>query len=136
MMEPRKPEFWISDTEESFSSGPFDTRGEAVAAAPDELGLDPGQTFFSCEAQWETETFGPFADRVIEMAQDMAGDEAPECAEDWLNDISKEAVQDLDDALSAAWEAWLDKHDLRPKWFTAQDVQEHRAPTEEKANGI
>jgi hypothetical protein len=123
-----KAEFWISDNEESFGAGPFDTREAAVAAAPEELDLEPGQTFWSCEASWETETYAPYADRVIEMAQELAADEAPETAEDWLDGVPDEATQDLDRALKATWDAWLSKYSLEPKWFTAKKVQEHKVP--------
>lgn len=125
-----KPEFWISSNEESFSDGPYESREDAIAAAPGELDLEEGQRFWTCEAEWETNTFPPDAEWIIDTARDNAGDGAPECAEDWL-DVTKEQIADLDAMLETTWNAWLDKRNLRPRWFQAKDTQQHVCPERE-----
>lgn len=36
--------------------------------------------------------------------------------EDFLSNVTKQQEDELEDAVRAAVAAWLDKHDLRPKW--------------------
>ncbi|MFA4971585.1 MAG: hypothetical protein WC683_03150 [bacterium] len=129
-----KPSFWASDSEESFSCGPFDTREEAMAAAVAEFDLEPGDNFWTCEADYTTETYPPVADRVIEDAQERACDDTlgADWVETWLDDVPRGEMEDLDAMLEATWNTWLDKYNLRPQWFTSCKVQAHKVPEGEK----
>lgn len=129
--EHKPPEFWISMSEESFTNGPYDTREEAIAAAPDELDLEPDDSFWTCEAVWEQRTFCPPADWFLERALDQDFEAPEDACSDWLDDVTTEQTEELQELLDATWTAWLDKHNLRPKWFTAKDVQEHVVPDKE-----
>lgn len=119
--------FWISLNEETFSEGPYDTREEAIAAGPDCFGsLTPGCVFFSGEeVAFDLGRTCPVAESVIEEAQELAYDECGEVAQDWLDDVTPEQVEDLRESLRTAWLSWLQKHKLEPTWFSVDNIESH-----------
>lgn len=56
---------------------------------------------------------------LIEMLQDLADDEAGECAENWLSDVTDDALKDLDAVLDTAFTSWFDRHpEYKPNFYT------------------
>ena len=117
--------YYVTNDEEHWSTGPYDTREEAIAAGPAEFDLKPGQKLWTGADCGVVDTYGPYSDRVIEDAQERAFDENGDCAEMWLDGVTAEQHDELDKALDEVWEAWLDKHGLRPKWFLIDNIEEH-----------
>lgn len=117
--------YYVTNDEERWSVGPYDTREEAIAAGPVEFDLKPGEKYWTGESNATVDTFGPVADRVIEDAQERAFDDVGDLSETYLDSVTPADINELDAELERAWEAWLDKHNLRPKWYTVDEVQEH-----------
>lgn len=69
------------------------------------------------------------ADDVIQTMQDRAYDEAGEHAENYAENVSDEAVKELNDFLSA----WINKY-ASPTFFVVKNVHEHII-TEEDLKG-
>lgn len=55
---------------------------------------------------------------VIEAVQVDAYDEGGEYAENYLDDVTKEQREELEEQLDVVFNAWLEKHDLYPNFYT------------------
>jgi hypothetical protein len=122
-------EYYLSKDNEYWISGPFETREEAIRLGPTELDLQPGDVFWSCEAQYETGCgYGPSADRIIDNAIESAYDDVDELSEVWLENLTEEVEQDLQRRLNHVWREWLVTHKLQPKWWTAGFIEKHEVP--------
>lgn len=55
---------------------------------------------------------------VIEAVQTDAYDEGGEYAENYLDDVTKEQREELEEQLDVVFNAWLEKHDLYPNFYT------------------
>ena len=51
--------------------------------------------------------------------------ECGECAEDWLENLTKEEIDDLEDVVAAAILAWMERHNELPRFWDVEQVQEH-----------
>lgn len=114
--------WFVSTDEDEYRGAGWDSREEAVAAAPVEFGLSPGSTF------WTGQGVRP-ADRVsggdfLEMLDAHAMDEGVE-GNDGYN-VTPEAR----DELAAFIAEWEKKHDVRPLWFDIVDEEKHIVPGE------
>ena len=109
-------EHWAYSRDREMFHGDYPTWWEAVHIATSEKdGPDAGVWVGLCVPPWPPEHIS-IADIVLEhiaCQDDYSGD----WAADWP-DASKAQETELDDMLRAVLAAWLDKHDLRPKWFT------------------
>lgn len=63
---------------------------------------------------------------VIESVQNHE-DFLTEFAEDW-HGVSKERREELTNAIRKTFGEWIDKHGLRPTFFTVDNVKEFRRP--------
>lgn len=55
---------------------------------------------------------------VIEAVQADAYDEGGEYAENYLDDVTKEQREELEEQLDVVFNAWLEKYDLYPNFYT------------------
>lgn len=55
---------------------------------------------------------------VIEAVRVDAYDEGGEYAENYLDDVTKEQREELEEQLDVVFNAWLEKHDLYPNFYT------------------
>lgn len=55
---------------------------------------------------------------VIESVQADAYDEGGEYAENYLDDVTKEQREELEEQLDVVFNAWLEKYDLYPNFYT------------------
>ncbi len=55
---------------------------------------------------------------MIESVQADAYDEGGEYAENYLDDVTKEQREELEEQLDVVFNAWLEKHDLYPNFYT------------------
>lgn len=55
---------------------------------------------------------------MIEAVQTDAYDEGGEYAENYLDDVTKEQREELEEQLDVVFNAWLEKHDLYTNFYT------------------
>lgn len=55
---------------------------------------------------------------MIEAIQTDAYDEGGEYAENYLDDVTKEQREELEEQLDVVFNAWLEKYDLYPNFYT------------------
>ena len=70
-------------------------------------------------------------DDVIENIQNRVYSEYGEIAEEYLDDISKEQLNELDEALNKLFREWKDKYKLDPPIFDVEEVKEYNLETGE-----
>lgn len=103
--------FAISNDEEHFE-GPFETMDEALSQGTVWIG--------NTRPPRQPETFID-VDGMLDGIGDGDEDWSMDCA-DWWNGPSKEQITELQKEFEVAMSSWLDRHDLRPKWFCVEDV--------------
>lgn len=122
---------WICnrDLEDEFSIGEtYDTREAAVAGAATELGyLKIGQWFDVGQLSYQS-ILVPFptdADRMIENAGESLSDEWHEASVENWEDSASAFSDELEGALTAAWDAWVARHQLTIGGYHIEDVSKH-----------
>jgi hypothetical protein len=119
-----KKEFWSASTDEERFHGRYDSREEAIASYPEDDGLWPDEGFYvgrireidiaaCCSGMGEAAI-----ERVIERMTDWVGD----LCEDWPGAVTKEQETELDNAISEAVIAWVEKY-CRPTFYQVVDVE-------------
>lgn len=126
MSEETTQEWYIGDDEERFRYGPYHSKEEAIAAAPAELDLEPGQAFYVGQRGVYTASID--SHDIIEALAEQANDAVGDASEDWLSCVSREARDELDEKLAQVLDAWLAKHGLLPEFFPVECVEQHCAP--------
>lgn len=103
-------------------SGFFDSREEAM--------LEAFASFEDYDIIFTGRNFTPSrhvcADSVIEQVAVRTTEEAGDWADGYLCRVSKEATEELEQALQKVWDDWEAKHGFDPDWYNVTDVQEHR----------
>lgn len=123
--------FAFSDDEELFHSADYETRELCAEAAPEELSLLPGDSFWVGEAtQPNGEEWTPNARYMIEYMREQCFDSdcGGEWSESWLNKVKKEDMDSLTEAVRATVAKWMDDTGNRPAFFTVKNVTKHTAP--------
>lgn len=116
--------YYLSEDEEHFSVGPYDTRQEAIDAAPEELGhLESGSKFWVGVSTDPGVAIG--ARLFLDALQSYVEDNAP-LDVDAEFEITDEARDDLDRLLRD----WARRNDVRPNWWNIEYVTEHVLPEE------
>ena len=115
----------------SGSEGPFPAREDAIAEA---LRAEE-EDFYTGWCQGYSPETDDLADGVLERLAERAYEAGGEFSESWCDSISKHRNADLDEALSSAVKAWIDKHGLWPSFFTVRNVRHHSAGME-RANNL
>lgn len=101
--------------------GEYGSREEALEAARDDGGegtIWTGLAVTPDPADW----IG--AEDIIEHIQ-CQDDFAGEHAEDWPGETVAQR-NELTEAVIEVFNQWMDRHGLRPKFFNAVDIQEHK----------
>lgn len=116
--------FSYSFDEESYY-GAFDTRERAAAEATAEGKTEGGRRFFTARnvPPAQPEEFW-HADDWLERVSEQ-DEYAMDCAEDW-DQSNADQHAELEAEVRAVMAAWLDRHKLRPRFYTVEDVQEHQ----------
>jgi hypothetical protein len=65
----------------------------------------------------------PNVDAVIESIAQNVYDEVGEVAEDYLNHIDKEHLQELEDGMSNLVSNWMNKHGYTPDFFKVVNIE-------------
>jgi hypothetical protein len=107
-------------------NGDYATREEAIASAPREHDLAPGDRFKTGRSRKLTL---PCVDggSVIEQAVCELVDECGDAAEDAI-DATREQERDLGEMLSATFAAWAEKHGIVINCYAVDGIEEHEVP--------
>lgn len=98
----------------------WETREQAIAEGPEELGVEPGECFFVGQMRAPSISV-PDADDFIDhiLCQD---DFCLECAEGSF-DCTKEQRKELTNLLEKTFFEWMDRHGLRPRHFMIENSE-------------
>jgi hypothetical protein len=109
--------FSFSYNEEQTYTGDYSTRAEAIAAARGE----------GAEVFWTGENAEPEIDLSPlsgELICESILDQSEDLSDDWP-DCDSLVYHDLTCALRDAFNAWLDRHKLRPEGFVVSGIEKH-----------
>jgi hypothetical protein len=68
------------------------------------------------------------ARQVIDDMARRVRDDNGDLADDFLRGVTEQQVMDLDGALEKAVVAWLERHDLVPRFYRVESISEHPVP--------
>ena len=126
-----KPWWFTQDEEHLHGSRP--TREEAIAAGTHEYGGDP---FLICQGghfrnQAPHIDIDYLAEAFDDANNEYSGEDSDQgTAAEW----SDESCRDLETMITAAFDAWLDKHDYRKAWAIDCGPYEKITPTRSNPN--
>lgn len=104
--------------------GEYATREEAILKGPSEwLSLKPGDRFYTGAAR-PLGLHCVDAEAVLEAARDALRDEAGEAADEALA-CTPEQEKDLEESLTNAMLAWMERHKVTVSCWAVDDVQHH-----------
>lgn len=118
---------WISSRDEEHYSASVghDTREQAIAHAPVELGIEPGDVFWTGRASvLLLPNISPST--ILEQFRLDLDDEGGDADE--ALDVSKEEEADLGVMLNKTVEAWAEKHEIKVNAYSVHDVEKHVVP--------
>lgn len=103
--------------------GYFDTKEEAIKEGT-EYAVDAEKTIFFIGLA--EKTFSPHidVDWLIESIQEDAYDHGGEYAEDYLEGVTKEQKQELEEKLNDVFGAWTEKHKHEVNFYEVVDSEE------------
>lgn len=116
-------ETYSYSVDEEHYTGRFSSREEAI----EEARADRFDPFWTARNREPEMNLGYLfsADRIIKKIVEGEEDFYLECAEGWP-DCTPEQESELTAALENAFNGWMDRHRLRPDFWIAEDVQEHK----------
>lgn len=104
-----------NNTKEALKDALFEL--ESMKKYPPARGTIPNKIFIGqCEV-FKPSLSGSGYD-AIDAVQCQAAEEGGEYGEDYLSDVTKEQVKELENALEVAFQAWIEKHNLYPNFYT------------------
>lgn len=63
------------------------------------------------------------AERILERIQENAYDEAGEAADDYLDDVTKEQIAELQNMLDDVLKEWFTKHRYYPAFYAVDNIE-------------
>lgn len=108
--------YYLSEDEEAFNTGPYDTRQEAIDAAPGYL--EPGSKFWVGVATDPGVVIG--APLFLGALQSYVEDHAPPDV-----DAEFEITAGARDELDKLLRDWAQRNNVRPSWWNVEDVTDH-----------
>lgn len=63
-------------------------------------------------------------DRILECAYEDVYDKVGECAEGFLDNVTKEQQNELEEQLNDIFYNWIKKHKLEPNCFVVEDIED------------
>jgi len=122
-----RPESFSWSRDEERYHGEFATREAALEEAAAEY---PEQ-----EAFWtglivrpNVKAWLPDVDHQIEAMQERAWEEAGEISETFMEDVTKDQRKELQAEMDAVMLAWMARHNLEPRFWLVEQVEEHEMP--------
>ena len=87
-----------------------------------DLDIDGTPTGFAV-AQFVCPSFGIDAESIIESLQEDAYSEGGEFSEGYLDDVTQEQQEELEEQLNAILDAWMDKYNHHPNFYNVADIK-------------
>lgn len=97
--------------------GVFNSREEAIEEATKEALIDDIEKF-KIGVIKDVPNFGVDVDTVIEDIQNAMYDEIGEVAEDYLDDVSKGHLLELEEQLNEVFYKWQEKYNYKPTFYS------------------
>ena len=119
---------WKADSD-NYSS-PYDTIEECLEQARLEYEGNVRKTIYIGIVE-ESFDSGVDTDSVIEKIQNDAYSEYGEVAEEYLEDITKEQLNELDTVLNEAYSKWKEKHNIKTSFYNIIEIKEYNLKTVE-----
>ena len=117
-----------SFSDDCFTSEEYDTPWEALAAAQEEEKESlPDETHTMVYIgvvgeKWKPEIDG---ERIVDMLHEDAYDFGGEVAENYLQGVPTDEINELTDVLTKAFCTWAAKHGYNPDFYPVENVQEY-----------
>lgn len=110
---------WTTSTDgEIFTGEIYNTKEEAIEALEDDFDLENGHWIGQIESiPLSSLVIGDF---IVEDIQTRAQDQAGESAEDYLNDVSKEEVAELEQVIVD----WFEKKGYVPRFYAIKNSEQ------------
>ena len=123
----------VSDEEHYNPANEYDTREEAIAAAVEDLDLEPGALFWTGRVLYG-DLKGDLkhlfdGSRVIEDAQEQLYSAIVDSSE-FCDDATAEQQEELETELLETFMKWLDKHGRAKGYWTLEEMDSHLVPEE------
>ena len=120
-------------------TGAFGSREEALHAAIDAARdpmnmVQPQTVFVARRVEADPHAAGHAKTILREMAW-QAHDEVGASASNYLHQLPREQVQELDRAIEKVLYEWLRTHELLPSYFKVEGISEHAVPPLPSVNG-
>ena len=116
--------------EEDYNGVFFDSKEAAMEEARDQARPQGVQTGIVSPGQ----LYRPvvmIADELFDRLQDQAYDEAGEYCIGWLDYVTEEDQDELNDAIETVFFAWMERHpEYKPNFFTIADSQSYKVGDE------
>lgn len=108
---------WCFGEDSENFTGEYDTKEEAIKAGKQEI-----EELLTVGVMYKPIP-GISADYVIDQIQDSMCDKYGECAEQYLDDVTKEQINRLDLELNKVIIAWIEKYNLQPNFYGVTDIE-------------
>lgn len=113
----------VSQNEESFNQYEyFDTKEKAIAFGRKYKEFE-GKSFYVGQVESIPMRASCLGVQIIEYIQEDHFNEDGECAEDYLNNVKREHIDELDKMLETAILEWAIKYDYQPKHFFVKNIE-------------
>lgn len=117
----------ICGNDDGIFNGDWPTKAEAIAAAPEELELKPGDSFRVGQyAEFEPREID--ADSIFDEMGCDAEDRVGEASECWLANVPKEQADILTERLTKVFRDWMKETGNEPEFLSVVDVEECIVP--------
>lgn len=122
-MENLNGKWTIGKNEESFYEYEyFDTKEEAIEFGKEYDGFD-GKGFYVGQIESIPMCAGSLGVQVIEFIQTVHADNDGEYGQDYLDDVKREHIEELDKMIEKAVLEWATKYDYHPKHFFVINIE-------------
>lgn len=104
--------------------GDFATKEEAIEEYKNEYpDYEDGYVGECIKYEFTESDCDTFADNILEIMDETLGDICGEYSEDWLQSISREQEEELNQILSVEIIKWINKHNLHPTNYMIENSE-------------
>jgi len=113
----KKWTYELNTMSDIWSGGIFDSREEAIREATNEALID-GIKKFKIGICEDVFNYGIDADEVLERIAEETYEDVGEVAEYYLDDVTKEHKEELQDKLNEVFYSWQEKYNYKHNFYT------------------
>lgn len=118
-------EKWVYSTnEELFSSDEYDSKEEAIKAAKEDYTWeDQCPTFYVGQVQEVDFHLDVDVDAILERIAVLVSEEVGEVADNYLDDVTAEHAEQLNDELNEVVQKWMNQHQYNPTFYSVIHIE-------------